>query len=139
MSQRNLNTLRRSGLHLVMIVLLILTVSLVLNFVHQVMQSVALERQRVELQTQVALLETRTTALQGAVEYAESDSYVERVAREQLSYAREGDVVVLPHVVEPTPTVASTRSQAAVEVAPSEPNWRQWWHALFGPAEGAGQ
>ncbi len=118
-----------------MVVLLLLTFSLVLNFVHQVMQSVALEGQRVTLQTQVALLETRTTALQGAVEYAESDGYVERVAREQLGYARDGDVVVLPHVAAPTPTVEREPAHTAIGTSPAEPNWRQWWRALFRPAD----
>lgn len=125
--------LRRSGTYLVTLALALLTLSLLINFGGQVLQSTRLEAHRVSLATEVARLEAENLALQSAVEYAESNANVERVAREQLGYTREGDIVILPQfpVVVPTPTTVPP----TVVSRPVRPrNWQQWWNAFF-PAD----
>jgi cell division protein FtsB len=110
---------------------------LVANFVGQVMQSARLESQRAALEAEVAQIETENARLAGAVAFTESDVYVERVARSQLGYAREGDVVVLPRLVAPTAAPASADETAPAEAAPlpaAPENWRLWWEAFFPPA-----
>ncbi|MEI8167805.1 MAG: septum formation initiator family protein, partial [Chloroflexales bacterium] len=83
-----------------------------------------------------AQMQATNTHLEGAVTYTESDVYVEQVAREQLGYARDGDIVILPRLVAPTP--APTPNPAAPPVSPATvpttPNWQRWWRA-FAPAE----
>lgn len=125
--------LRRSGVHLVTLALVLLTISLLINFSSQVLQATRLETRRGTLATEVALLEAENQALQGAVEYAESNANVERVAREQLGYTRAGDTVLLPQfpVATPVPTAAPP---AALPPPAREPNWRQWWGAFFPPS-----
>ncbi|MEI7772153.1 MAG: septum formation initiator family protein, partial [Chloroflexales bacterium] len=86
------------GLGAVMLALIGL---LIANFVGQVMQSARLEASRVALQAEVERLRAEQRTLQGAVAYAESDVNVERIAREQLGYAHDGDTVILPQVVVP--------------------------------------
>ncbi len=128
------HSLRRSGLHLVMVGLLVLTLSLLVNFVHQVVQSARLEAQRVALEREVAQLHADTDELQGAVEFAESDVYVERVAREELGYAREGDVVLVPQGAATPTALPAAAPLEPLAPEPPPPNWQGWWDALFVPS-----
>jgi cell division protein FtsB len=126
--------LRRSGVHLVTLALVLLTISLLINFGSQVLQATRLEARRTILATEVAQIEAENHDLQGAVEYAESNANIERVAREQLGYTRAGDTVLLPQFPAATPTP----TPAPPEVLPlpeRDPNWRQWWGAVFSPSE----
>lgn len=124
--------LKRSSVHLLTLVLALLTLSLLVNFITQVIQSANLEARRAELATEVAQVEQENLRLRDAVEYAESDVHVERVAREQLGYARDGETVLLPHVLVPTPTPTPTASPTSHLLAEraDRPNWQRWWDAL---------
>ncbi|NJN19364.1 MAG: hypothetical protein HC822_25485 [Oscillochloris sp.] len=104
---------------------------LVANFVDQLMLSVRLDEQIVTMEQTVTALATDLNTLRDAVAYAESDVNVERIAREQLGYARDGDVVLLPQL--PTPTLPPLQPPAAAApAAPPQPdNWQRWWQALF--------
>jgi cell division protein FtsB len=104
---------------------------LVVNFVGQVMQSARLESQRAALEVEVATMRAENGRLSGAVAFAESDVYVEQVARSELGYAREGDVVILPRVAAPTvaPDLVSAPAPAPAPALP--PNWLRWWQAFF--------
>jgi cell division protein FtsB len=124
--------LKDSGIHLVTLTLGVLTLSLLYNFTNQVIQSARLEARRVELEESVTQLEAENFRLQGAVEYAESDAHIERMARERLNYAREGDIVVLPLIPVPTP-VAPAAAEDTPDALPRPtpaPNWQGWWNAF---------
>lgn len=126
----------RSALSLGLGALMLIFIGLlVANFVGQILQSAALEARRDELAAEVAALEADNATLRGAVEFTESDVYIERVAREQLGYAREGDVVILPRELPPAaPAAPATSEEPAAPAAPATPNWRLWWRAIFPPA-----
>src|SRR5690349_3121148 len=94
----------RSGMRLALIVLLLITLSVLVNFGEQVVRSANMENQRIELQAEVAQLKAANVQLKGAAEFAESDVSVEQQARELLAYAREGDKVILPQLPPPQPT-----------------------------------
>lgn len=115
------------GLMLLMSVLILM---LLINFGSQVVQSARLETDRAALETAVEDLRRDNDTLLGAVEYAESDVNVERIAREQLNYARDGDIVILPQVTLPTPTPAPQVATPAPLPLPA-PNWQRWYGALF--------
>jgi cell division protein FtsB len=123
------DSFKRSGMQLVSLILVVLIISLVVSFIHQVIRSTHLEAQRKKLVAEVATLEAETTHLKDAVDYVESDAYVERVAREQLGYAHDGDVVVLPEFVVPTPS--ATPTPVSLSLPPMKPNWQIWWQAVF--------
>lgn len=125
------NPLKRGGMRLMMLALIVLTVSLLINFVRQVVQSARLEAQRVALAHEVSELEAEVHYLEGAVAYTSSDAYVERVAREHFAYAYEDDVVVMPQFVEVTPVPSPTASVLEPLPVHTEPNWETWWKALF--------
>lgn len=112
---------------------------LVANFVGQVMQSARLEAQRSALEAEVEQIRAANRQLEAAVAYAESDVNVERIAREQLGYARDGDVVIMPQMATPPPTPTLPADRATLNPmppAPPAPNWQRWWDAFF-PAESA--
>ncbi|GAB4436127.1 MAG: hypothetical protein OHK0015_27630 [Chloroflexi bacterium OHK40] len=124
----------RSAFTLAIAALMLIFIGLLItNFVGQVLQSARLEATRAELEAEVAAIRATNVAIEGAVGFTESDVYVERVAREQLGYAREGDVVLLPRTA-PAPTLAPAAAPVEVAAPPPEPvtpNWLRWWRALF--------
>lgn len=124
---RGLISLALGGLMLVAIGLLLT------SFVSQVIQSARLEENRAALEAEVAELRAANAHLEAAVAYAESDVNVERIAREQLGYAREGDTVLLPQLALPTPAPepAAADSPPPAPTAPAAPNAQRWWQALF--------
>ncbi len=126
-----LQAARTSALSLgLMLVMIVLIMMLLINFGNQVMQSARLEADRAALQAEVASLAQENTQLQAAVEYAESDVNVERIAREQLNYARADDTVVLPQINLPVPAPLPEPALALPE--PTQvPNWQRWYSALF--------
>ncbi len=129
---------RRSAFSLALGALMLLFIGLLIaNFVGQVLQSARLESRRAELEAEVAVLRAENARLEGAVDFSESDVYAERVAREQLGYAREGDTVIFlreapPAAPAPLPDTSVT---ALAPLSPTTLNWRLWWQALFPPAE----
>ncbi|NJP04418.1 MAG: septum formation initiator family protein [Chloroflexaceae bacterium] len=130
--------IKQSGIHLVTLVLALLTLSLLMNFINQVIQSANLETRRLELAAQVEQLENETLSLRDSVAYVESDVYVEQIARDQLGYARDNDVVIIPAFVEPTaPTVVPT--PVAQPTPPPTLNWKRWWQAFFAKEDSSGQ
>lgn len=109
---------------------------LIVNFVGQVIQNARLEHRRLELEAEVARIQAENAVLAGAVAFTESDVYAERVAREQLGYAREGDVVIFPREARPTATPSVVSEIPAPEPVPTPiANWRLWWWAFFPPSE----
>ncbi len=115
-------------------IMLVLIALLAVNFVGQVVQAARLESRRAELEAEVARIKAENAVLEGAVAFTESDVYAERIAREQLGYAREGDIVIFPREA-PVPP----QPPPGADVTPSVPtparveNWRLWWLALFPP------
>jgi cell division protein FtsB len=126
----------RGALALGLAALIVAFISLlIVNFVQQVIQGASLDKRYAALSAEVAELAAANEQLATAVAYSESPAYVERVAREQLGYGREGDVVIRPYLaptsqsgVEPSSTDDTTPiSERSVE------NWRLWWRAFFPP------
>lgn len=126
--------LGRSGIHLVTIGLVALSLWLLASFVGQVITSAQMERRKQELQAENAQIEAENEHLKAQVAYAESPVYADRIAREQLGYAREGDTVILPTFPEST-TVAIAPTPAPLPASAPQPNWRGWVQAFFPPAQ----
>jgi len=126
--------LGRSGVRVITIGLVALSLWLLASFVSQVITSAQMERRKDDLRAEIAQLEAENTALKDQVAFAESPVYAERAAREQLGYAREGDSVILPTF--PQSTVAPAIPTPVSAITPTaEPNWRGWARALFPPAD----
>jgi hypothetical protein len=80
----------------VAVVFLLFTMPLVFNFLGRV-QAETKVNEAVEIRSEsVAKGERTLTQLKLALEYAKSDAFTERYAREQARYARRGEVAVIP-------------------------------------------
>ncbi|MFV9504496.1 MAG: FtsB family cell division protein [Oscillochloridaceae bacterium umkhey_bin13] len=138
-SDQVLTALRLSGksaLTIGLALLMMIFIGLLLtNFVGQVMQSARLEQQRAALEAEVEQIRLENAQIEGAVNFTESAVYVERVAREQLGYAKPGDIVILPRMAEPTPAPVNEEAPPLPVTpeaqGPRVPNWQRWWQALF--------
>ena len=122
--------LGRSGVHLITVGLVVLSLWSLSNFVGQVITGAQLERRKEEVQAEVARIEAENAALKQRVVEAESPAYAERIAREQLGFAREGDTVVLPTFPEHTP-VPIAPTTAPLPTPTPQSNWRGWVRAFF--------
>ncbi len=72
----------------------------------------------------LAQIEKENEELKAYLDYVESDSFLEKEARNSLGMSKEGEMmVVLPQ-----------KAEAKVEMAFSPPFsvWRQWWELFFG-------
>ena len=116
------------------LVLLSLALWSLIGFIGQVITSAQMERRKQELQAENAQIEAENEHLKAQVAYAESPVYADRIAREQLGYAREGDTVILPTFPEST-TVAIAPTPVPLPTSTPEPNWRGWVQAFFPPAQ----
>lgn len=121
------------------IIMVVVFLLFAVNFVNQIIRQAQLEQYRDALASEVTQLAARNDALRDHVEYIESSEYAELVAREQLGYARPGDIVMMPtypnQITERQES--STMSQATTvpinEV--TQPNWQRWWLFLQSPSQ----
>jgi cell division protein FtsB len=114
------------------IILLVVSVLFVYNFVVQVVRQTQLEQYRDRIAQNVARLRDQNTTLSRSVTYFESRDYAESVAREQLGYARTGDIVMMPTFPDKLSTTAPVNPVIPTTAAPTEPNWLRWWNMLSG-------
>ena len=75
------------------------------------------------LQEEQAALEQRNNALQQSLQYFSSDTYKEKLAREQLGLKKEGEIVINF----PPGGVADSGGK---EATPSN-NLQKWWEYIF--------
>ena len=88
-----------------------------------------LERDRVQLQTEVASVAAHNDDLRTQVAEATNDVLVEEWARSQAGMVRDGEHLILPlgdSGGTPVPTPAPRGSQTNAS------NWEIWWALLFG-------
>ena len=103
------------------------------HFVGQVIEAARMDHHIAEQQATNVRFEAENAALEERVIYAESPAYAEQIAREQLGYAREGDMVILPTLPEQA-AIPSAAAPAPLPPPRLEPNWRGWLHAFFSPS-----
>jgi hypothetical protein len=128
----------RSGLYLISGGIGLIAAWVAVGFIGQVTTGAQLERRVVAYRAEITAIAATNTAIARMVGYAASPAYAERVARETLGYAREGDVVLLPARLQQaaTPTAATV---AGPEPAPGDPgpvmrprpNWQRWLDVLL--------
>jgi cell division protein FtsB len=104
---------------------------LVANFVGQALQLSHLDAQGAALEDEIAELRRSNAALEAEAEYAESDAYAERIAREQFVLAFEDDIVLLPEQLPPVDSAAQQPGTVPAAALPLSPNWVRWWQAFF--------
>jgi cell division protein FtsB len=119
----------RPGVQLATLVMVALSAWLLMSFVGQVMTGAQMDRDKATLAVTITSLEDEKARLTAQVAYVGSSAYADKVAREQLGMAHEGDVVVVPSFPEATATPVHS-TPVPLPPPPSEPNWRGWARAL---------
>ncbi len=76
------------------------------------------------LKQEQAELESRNNALQQSLQYFSSDSYKEKLAREQLGLKKEGELVIN------FPTFGIPTSKPEENIEPKT-NPQKWWEYIF--------
>ncbi len=94
---------------------------LVVSSIRVVLVRQELSRRADTLQAEIATLEDEHAKLEQSLSWSQSDAGVERLAREQLGWAKSGESAV---VVEGLPTPRPTPTATAT---PSGPVWRRLW------------
>jgi cell division protein FtsB len=116
------------------IIMVVVFLLFAVNFVNQIIRQAQLEQYRDSLAVEVAEQAVRNAELKREVEYVESSEYAELVAREQLGYARPGDVVMMPTYPNQTSESVDTASvlpdTVATTPASAQPNWQRWWQFI---------
>ena len=78
-----------------------------------------------ERQAVLAQLEAANRQLQKALQDAQSEGFVERMAREKLGLVKEGETIVIMK----NEKLKMTNEEQEVEE--NSPNWKKWWGLFF--------
>jgi hypothetical protein len=78
------------------VIMILMSLPLLINFVGRVQDEQRMAEAVQKAEAAVQKSEIRNAQLRSALEYAKSDAFTERYAREQAHYAKAGEVLVLP-------------------------------------------
>lgn len=78
------------------VIMALLSLPLLINFVGRVQDQQRMAEAVQKADAAVQKSEIRNAQLRSALEYAKSDAFTERYAREQAHYVKSGEVLVLP-------------------------------------------
>lgn len=110
---------------LVNLIILIVGLFLIVNLTRSIWELLGAGDRIKEAENQVAKLRFKNDELKKQLSQVQSPAYLEKMAREKLGLAREGEVVV----------ILPPNSQQGVgsEPVPEQniPNWQKWWNLFF--------
>ncbi len=107
------------------VVLLTLTLIYLAKLTGLVVATQRAAQDAAHLEAEVAALETSVESLETATVYSSSDAYVERWARDERKWARQGD-----HPVAPVPATSTASVEAQPEESTGESPWDRFLHWL---------
>ena len=117
----------------VAIVVITVSLFLVIDFGRRTAASYQIRDEAIRLENEVAASKSQHAALEARLSYAQSDAYVEEIARTQLKWAREGEtVVVVMATPQPGPQSPAEGQPAAINGVVPESPWQAWWLLFFG-------
>ncbi len=93
------------------------------------LKSYELQEDESALRAEIARLTARNAELQAQRDYFQTDAYIERIAREQLSMVKKGETSYV--VLAPEAPTAQEQQHARPEDTRTRP--QRWWDLFFGP------
>jgi len=108
----------------------------VLAFGGRALEGYRLHRYNATLRAEIRALEEQQDRLRERLEYVQTSEYVEKVAREQYKWTKDGETLVIPILKQdPAAAVSPTPSAHPVVSTHDKPPsccWPLWW-ALLAP------
>ncbi|MFH0951664.1 MAG: septum formation initiator family protein [Patescibacteria group bacterium] len=111
---------------------LALIVIISIGLVREINRRIGLNRERVSLESEIAVLEGRNTELANLIDYLKSDEYAEEEARLKLGLKKEGESVVRVintaknNINGNNPSANGRNNENEVVTTP-----RRWWNYFF--------
>lgn len=81
------------------------------------------------IQSEITLEQTRQVQLMATATYVHSPAYVEQYARNEAGYLKEGEVRIVPLLVEATP-IPTLAPAPTMDPAVNARPWQAWWQLL---------
>ena len=116
------------------IAIIVLTISLflVVDFARRTAATYRIKGEAARLEEEVSEVHTRRQTLEARLTYVKSDAYVEEVARTQLKWARQGEIVVVVMATPmPVPPPAAEGEVPSPENFVPRTPWEAWWSVFF--------
>ena len=88
-----------------------------------------LERDAVQLETEVAVMATERVQLMTGVAEATSESIIAEWAHSDAKLVREGETLIIPL---PPPDQISVATPASMQDIETPSKWQVWWALIFG-------
>ncbi len=108
---------------LINLIILILGLFLIVNLTRSIWELLGAGDRIKEAEEKVAQLRLKNDELKKRFSEVQSPAYLEKIAREKLGLAKEGEVVVILPPYQPAP--------APQESQENLPNWQKWWNLFF--------
>jgi len=126
--------LPRPPINAITVLFSIAAVFFVLGFGGKALEGYRVRRHNETLRAELAALEAVQQQLRARLEYVQTSAYVEKVAREQYRWTKEGETLVIPIFRQTTAEPANPRPspQPAASIPANRPTgrWPEWWSLL---------
>lgn len=107
---------------LISLIILAIGLFLIVNLTRSIWQLLRAGDRIKQAEEQVAQIRLKNDELKKRLAEVQSPAYLEKIAREKLGLAKEGEVVViLPPYQPPSPPAGGENL----------PNWEKWWKLFF--------
>lgn len=122
-----------SGVQVMFAAILAIGLLLAINFSSRIAAGQPLLEAYSRAQSEIELLKQEQGRLIAERDYAQSDAYVERWARDEGKMVRDGEVLIVPvPIVDNTQPTPVAEPSVAIETTPPPPEpWRIWWALFF--------
>jgi cell division protein FtsB len=123
-----------SGLQIMFAAILAIGLILGINFTTLVASGQPLQLLYQQVDSEIDQLQQEQAELIQERDYAQSDAYVARWAREDAKMILPGEVLVIPvpSVTDAEATPIPTEPEIAIETRPPDPDpWQLWWALFF--------
>lgn len=107
---------------LINLIILVLGLFLIVNITRSIWEFLRAGDKIKETEEQVAQLRFKNDELKKKLSEVQSPVYLEKIAREKLGLAKEGEIVV---ILPPNPSASPSADGENL------PNWQKWWNLFF--------
>lgn len=114
------------------IVVISISVFLAVDFARRTAAIYRIKNEAVRLEEEVAGLRVQGQTLENRLQYVQSDTYVEEIARTQFNWALPGETaVVVMATPQAQPPSSSGEGDIAPDAPPPEEPWQAWWQLFL--------